>query len=250
MSGGRFSSYDVFILTTTVLALVVMALNYLPITDERSTEIAFMLDTLFSLIFLYDFLRRLHKAQDRGEYFFKHGGWLDLLGSLPVFPILRLLRIWRLWRILLKMRGLTLGEIWRQYRADRAGSIFWSTVMITSLVITLASFSIVKIESVSPNANITTSEDALWWAIVSVTTVGYGDLVPVTDNGRILGSFLIIIGVMLVSVLTSFVTANILTQSGNSGDHPREEVLEEIRNLDTRLEHIEEILGKIEAEQR
>ena len=77
---GDFTSYDVFILIITLLALIVMALIYIPNLDESSAQTAFMLDTLFSLVFLYDFFRRFINAPDRGEYFLKQRGWLDLLG--------------------------------------------------------------------------------------------------------------------------------------------------------------------------
>ena len=141
------------------------------------------------------------------------------------------------------MRGLTLVEIWRQYRTDRAGSIFWTTAIITILVITVSSFLIVRFESISPEAEITTSLDALWWAIVTVSTVGYGDMVPVTENGRILGSILITSGVMLVSVLTSFVTTSVMTRSDYENDQSNENIIKGIEDLNARLDRIEKMLN-------
>jgi voltage-gated potassium channel len=244
---GQFSSYDVFILIITIMALIVMVVHYLPNTDATDTNIAFMLDNLFSLVFLYDFFRRLSRAKDRKGYLFKRGGWLDLLGSFPAFPILRLLRIWRMWRILLKMRGMTLKEIWRRYRADKVESIFWSTALVTILFISVSSFLIVRLESSSPEAQITTSGDALWWAIVTVTTVGYGDLVPVTQDGRLLASVLITVGVALVSVLTSYFTTQLIARRDPQGDQDRDEILASIENLNKRLERIESMLKNTET---
>ena len=66
----EFGPYDVFILIITILALATMVVYYIP-TSDWDTDIAFMLDTLFSLIFLYDFFRRLSKAQNRRERCFE-----------------------------------------------------------------------------------------------------------------------------------------------------------------------------------
>ena len=244
---GQFSSYDVFILIITILALIVMVVHYLPSTNATDTNIAFMLDNLFSLVFLYDFFRRLSRAKDRKEYFFVRGGWMDLLGSFPAFPILRLLRIWRMWRILLRMRGMTLKEIWHRYRADKVESIFWSTALVTILFISVSSFLIVRLESSSPDAQITTSGDALWWAIVTVTTVGYGDLVPVTEDGRLLASVLITVGVALVSVLTSYFTTRFIARRDPQGDKDRDDIMAGIQNLNKRLERIEVMLEDTKA---
>jgi len=239
---GQFSSYDGFILIITILALIVMVVHYMPSSNATETNIAFMLDNLFSLVFLYDFFRRLSRANDRKEYFIKRGGWLDLLGSFPAFPILRLLRIWRMWRIMLRVRGMSLKEIWCRYWANKVESVFWSTALLTILVISVSSFLIVRLESSSPDAQITTSGDALWWAIVTVTTVGYGDLVPVTEDGRLLASVLITLGVALVSVLTSYFTTQLIARRDPQGDEDRDEIMAGIQNLNKRLERIEVML--------
>jgi voltage-gated potassium channel len=248
MKQGKFSSYDVFILIITMLSLIVMALHFIPYTNQRDTDIAFMLDSLFGLIFLYDFFRRFIKADNRKQYFFKHGGWLDLIGSFPRFPILRLLRIWRLWRIMLKMRGMTLREIWRRYWSDKVEGVFWSTALVTILVLTLSSFLIVRLESPAPDAQITTPSDALYWAVVTISTVGYGDLVPVTPDGRLLAGLLITVGIALVSVLTSFATTRLITYNDPENQKEPDEMLNGIRGINKRLDRIEMMLKDVGVE--
>lgn len=242
---GEFGAYDIFILVITIFALAVMMIYYIP-TGERETSIAYALNSLFSLIFFYDFFRRLKQAQDRGDYFLKRGGWLDLLGSFPNFPILRLFRIWRLWRISLRMHGLSLREIWDRYRASRAESIFWSTVLLTIILLSVSSFLIVRLEDPAPDAQIKTSGEALWWAIVTVTTVGYGDLVPVTDQGRILAAVLITVGIALVSVLTSYFTTSFVIGADSEYEDQLEDVKSGIKKINDRLNRIENKLNKLD----
>lgn len=242
------TTYDLFILAISVLALIVMVIFILPAVGETVTEIAFALDTVFSLIFLFDFFRRLSRAPSRSEYFIRKGGWLDLLGSFPVIPLFRLLRIWRMFRIYHHLHGMAPADIWRTYRDNRAESAFWTTLLVTLLLLTATSLFIVPIESSSPNAEITTSTEAIWWSIVTITTVGYGDYVPVTDGGRVLASLLMTFGVILVSVLTSYVTSNLMLR-GDKKERERKERLDQgVRKLNERFDRLEAMIDELKAD--
>jgi voltage-gated potassium channel len=232
----QYSNYDLFILVISVLSLFVMALYYLPGIGQTETAVAFALDTVFSFIFLYDFFRSLKRAADRWGYF-KQSGWLDLLGSLPTVTFLRIFRIARLIRIIRTMRRIEFEEVWRVYKENRAESTFYTTLIIVILLLTFTSLTIVQIESASPEAQITTSSDALWWSLVTTTTVGYGDLVPTTDTGRLLATLLMTLGVALVSVLTSYVTTSLILR-GDPEEEERRERLEE--KLDRLLSEIDQ----------
>jgi voltage-gated potassium channel Kch len=242
------TTYDLFIMAVSFLALVLMLVFILPGVDNTSTEIAFALDAVISLIFLYDFLRSLTQAPNRRKYFFRGGGWLDLIGSFPIFPILRVLRIARMFRIYRNVRGLTLRDLWRDYRDNQAESAFWTTLLVTLLLLTIASLLIVPIEAASPNAEITDSGEALWWSIVTITTVGYGDLVPVTDSGRVLASTLMTVGVILVSVLTSFVTSRLMLRGDKNERERKARVDQGIRILNERFDRLEAMIQKLEQD--
>ena len=73
------------------------------------------------------------------------------------------------------------------------------------------------IEAPVKNANIKTGEDAVWWAIVTVATVGYGDKFPVTPMGRLIGTAMIVVGVSLFSVLTSYIATQFMTRRKSTG---------------------------------
>ena len=90
-------------------------------------------------------------------------------------------------------------------RRARASATFLLTIFLVILVLEVTGASVYYAEAPDPNANITTAGDAIWWGLVTITTVGYGDQYPVTELGRIIGTFLLFAGIALFSVLTGFI---------------------------------------------
>ena len=195
--------YEIFIGVLSVLSIVNLVLVYL-LADEQSLQtVLWVMNGLLSAIFLGDFLFRLATAPARGAYFFKHFGWADLLASLP-FPQLKLLRIFRLIRVYRLMRDVGPRNIWRTLVRDRAGSALLILLLMGILVLQFGSLLMLYIEEYAPGANITSASDALWYTIVTISTVGYGDRYPVTDAGRAWGSVIIVIGVGIFGTFTGY----------------------------------------------
>ena len=166
-----------------------------------------------------------------------------MLGSLPAIPILRLFRIARLLRIFRTIRRMSAEDIWRVYKDNRADSAFWTTLLLTLGLLTITSLLIVPVEGESPNAQIINSSDAIWWSIVTITTVGYGDLVPVTDLApRLLASSLMTLGVALVSVITSYVTTSLILRGDKEENERRERLENGIKRLNARFDRLEKML--------
>jgi voltage-gated potassium channel len=109
-------------------------------------------------------------------------------------------------------------------------------------LLTITSLLIVPVEGESPNAQIINSSDAIWWSIVTITTVGYGDLVPVTDTGRLLASSLMTLGVALVSVITSYVTTSLILRGDKEENERRERLENGIKRLNARFDRLEKML--------
>jgi len=130
----------------------------------------------------------------------------------------------------------------RSYRANRADSAFWTAAFAAILLFATTALIIVPIEAQSPDAQITTSVDALWWSIVTATTVGYGDLVPVTRGGRLLALILMTVGVGFVSILTSYFVTKLYVADSSEGADANEEVAQ----LHERLDQISRQLERIE----
>jgi voltage-gated potassium channel len=89
---------------------------------------------------------------------------------------------------------------------NRAGIALYITIFALIVLVEFASIYVLKAEAASPDANITSAEDAVWWVFVTVTTVGYGDRFPVTGWGRIMGITVMFGGIALIGVLASFLS--------------------------------------------
>jgi voltage-gated potassium channel len=158
-------------------------------------------NNLSCIFFLIDFAMRMIDQPVKRDYFIGQQGYFDLLGSIPSFGFLQvtgLLRIFRLSRLFRLRRFLNPEnrELLKNEILNNRGSYaLLLTVLMAILVITTASIFVLFFESRSPDANITTGGDSIWWAIVTITTVGYGDQFPVTFGGRITAAFVMFSGV-------------------------------------------------------
>jgi voltage-gated potassium channel Kch len=208
--------YQMFMVTITLLMLVIMVLYYLAPLPETVRQVLYILDSLLCPILLYDFLAHVYYAPNRLKYLLTLG-WLDLLGALPGLPALRLVRIPGLIVTLRQLRDATPAESRQVARQRLAESTLLFVTLVVIVVVTAGSILIVLIEAPVDSANIKTGSDAVWWSIVTVATVGYGDRFPVTDAGRLIGTLMIVMGVSLFSVLTSYIATQFMARRKGSG---------------------------------
>jgi voltage-gated potassium channel len=202
--------YEIFILALSVLSLANLALLVLPThLSQQQDDVILILDSVLTVIFLSDFAYRLLSADSKRAYFFHERGWLDLIGSLP---LLRVFRIFRMLRVGKLVREYGFGVLGRWLLRERAQSALFVVSFLVILVLEVSSILMLPLEGRSPDANITTAGDALWWGIVTVTTVGYGDQYPVTTGGRIVGVFVLILGVGLFGTFTGFLANSFLSK--------------------------------------
>lgn len=193
--------YEVFILGVSLLSMFNLVVQVLPF-DGPPKQVSLAMEWVLAPIFLFDFGYRLRTARSRQRYFFRQFGWADLLGAIPFLGIFRVFRVIRVTRMLRTLDGDT---FLRELYATRAQTVFYLTVLLVVLVVEFAGIAVFYAERGAPNANITDGVDAVWWGLVTITTVGYGDQYPVTDEGRMVGTLLLFAGVGLFSVLTGFI---------------------------------------------
>jgi voltage-gated potassium channel len=257
------NAYNIFILVLTVLSLAVMVVMLLPISDA-TLQLLSVYDNLICVIFLIDFFLNLRSAPHKSDYFLRRGGWLDLLGSIPSFGItkygglLRLARLSRFARITRLLRGENKKALVKDVLDHRSQYAGFITILLTILVLTVASTLVLQFESQSPDAKITTGGDALWYAIVTITTVGYGDYYPVTTAGRITATFIMFMGVGIIGALAS-ILASLLVGSSEAPEEkaapdatPATTVEQELAMVKNELAALRQLLEKmsIESEKR
>ncbi|MEM7798957.1 MAG: ion channel [Chloroflexota bacterium] len=207
-SSKQISPYDLFILFVTTLAVGLALATFLPSLEGEPSRILRSADMLLSFILLTDFFIRLYQAEEK--WAFLKWGWIDFLGSLPALPIVRPFRIIRMVRVVNQIRNLGVGNLWRSLISKLPESTLWGGLSLVVPTILIAGWWITQAESeacAAAGANICSLSDGIWWAFVTVTTVGYGDRVPVSNAGRILAAFLMTVGVGLFGILTSYLAS-------------------------------------------
>ena len=215
------NSYELFIGALSILSIFNIVL-YLLVPDSAVKEVIVIVDSSLCIVFLIDFLGRLRNAESKNRYFFRQLGWLDLLGSLP-FPGLRIARVFRVARVVRLTRAVGMKTIINKVLHDRADSALYTVLILCVIVIQYGSMFELITNRSSPEANITTASDAVWYTIVTITTVGYGDKYPVTNSGRVMGVLIMITGVGLFGVLTGFLANTFLSPSQNKTENKPED---------------------------
>jgi voltage-gated potassium channel len=151
-------------------------------------------------VFVIDYFVRLNLATDRWRWFRKHLVDLAVI-ALPFLRPLRLLRLLVLFGAMQKAIG---GAI--------RGRVLVYTAFSSVLLIYVASLASLDEERGKPGSHINSFGDAVWWAITTVTTVGYGDVSPVTTPGKVIAVFLMIGGISLVGLVTATLASWIIQQ--------------------------------------
>ena len=175
------------------------------------------------LVFVADYLARLYLAEPRGKWFVRH--LFDL--AIVVLPFLRPLRLLSL-AVIIESLQRAVGHTIR-------GRVIIYTICGAVVIVYAAALAILQAERGHPGAYIKNFGDALWWAVTTVTTVGYGDLTPVTTTGRLVAVALMIAGISLLGVVTATLASWIIERVGE----------EDAANQAATVAHIEELRAEI-----
>ncbi len=219
------NSYNIFILVLTIFSLAIMVVLLLPL-DQDTRDLVNLYDNIICVIFLADFAFNLAGAKPKRAYFVGQRGWLDLLGSIPsigVFQLgalLRLARLSRLARITRLLRGQAGKDLVLDVLHNRGQYATFITILLAGMVLSVASVMVLQFESKDPNANILTGGDAIWWGIVTITTVGYGDFYPVTELGRLTAVFVMVAGIGIIGALASILASLLVSPSDTAKPEP------------------------------
>lgn len=232
----RLSSFDFFLLALSILSIINLVFLII-IRDDDTRSVVLLVDGLVALFFLGNFAIRMVRAKDRSAYFLEERGWLDLLAAIPI-PGFRLARIGHVVREMRMIRAYGIRVLLHNSGAERATVSLLIAIVLTVCVLEAGSVLVIRPESDAESANITSAGDALWWSYVTITTVGYGDQFPVTTRGRLVGLFMMSIGVALFAVITGFLAnAFVSPRAQRRAAEEREELrAAEIRELRAAVE--------------
>ena len=220
---------------------VISGLLFFPLRPE-TRQVLIGLDFLICSIFILQLSVDMIRSTNRLQYMKRH--WIDFLASLPMVEPLRYARLFSILRIILVIRSSR--NVLKQLLKNKHETTLASILLLLVILLTAGSSLMLFIEGQSPQANIQSGGDAMWWALVTISTVGYGDHYPVTDAGRILAAGLIICGVglfgMISGLVTSMITSPSKVQTNRSENKERLllELVEKQNEILRRLDQLEE----------
>lgn len=202
----RLNQWDWLVLVIAGLSLALVLLETFLTLGESTLRTLTLVDRAACAVFLADVAVRWRRSGWSRAYW--RTGWLDLLASLPLDTAFRVFQAARIYRIIRMLRAL------RRLQVTARGASLSEEILalpgIASLLVIFSVNLVLEVEQGAPGAHIRSHGDALWWALSTVTTVGYGDVYPVTSEGRIIGGFLMCVGIALFGGMSALVTSRLI----------------------------------------
>jgi len=226
--------FDMFMITLIMISVIVLIRE---VKFHVNDFFLYFNNYIISIIFLIEYLLRLWVSSSVSQIVIKHNehdtmlgkefnlfaslvdigkiklkyitsmrAIIDLLAIVPFFHQLRLLRIFILFRVFKLFRYARSFQTFTSVLATKKFE-FLTLLMFSSIVIFVSSVLIYVMEANNPNSPIDTLYEAIYWSIVTISTVGYGDITPATDAGRLVAMFVIVAGVAVLAFTTSLVVS-------------------------------------------
>jgi voltage-gated potassium channel len=186
-------------------------------------------------VFVVDYVMSLALAPRKVHWFFTHFH-LFLVVALPILRPLRLLRLVTLWTVLQRAAGTVLR-----------GRIAMYVLGSSLLLVIIAALAVLEAERHAPGASIKDIGSALWWAFVTIATVGYGDYTPVTFEGRLIAVGLMIAGIALLGIVTATLASWMVERVANDEKDIEKVTLEQIKALSKQVEALSAQLTKTQG---
>lgn len=232
------------IVMSLIIIVDVVLISYSLVFDISTTlyNKIVLFDIMTCVVLLFDFFYGLLKSQDKKQYFKEN--WLELVASIPFdiilspFMVLRYLRLIRIFRILFltgEYFGL-IGKFLKNTRLDEILAVFLLIVIGSTLSLYL----------VDPGMN--NLFDDLWFVVVSLTTVGYGDITPNTVYGKIVSLILLIVGVFIFSAITGAISTYFMDNLLKEGSYRIIELNETVDDLTEQVEANNQKIDELTSE--
>jgi voltage-gated potassium channel len=212
-----------FLALVYLVTFSIQAIWYYP--DETWFQALYIFGLVLWALFAIDLVFRFIMTPTKKHFFRKN--WLDTITVvIPQFRALRALRAFTTDGFISKKTGLI------------SGGAMTSSGLAAVLIVWVGSLMVLNAERGAPNAEIVNVGDAIWWAFETITTVGYGDFVPVTWNGRFFAVLVMLIGISVLGVVTASMSAALVKRAHKSTDRV-DEVLKELDELKAMVARLE-----------
>ena len=205
--------FDIFIQLLIVLSIITFSMETIPNLESNTKKYLHVFEVFSVCIFTIEYIIRVWTANKKLSYIFSFYGVIDLLAILPFYLSLvvdlRAVRAFRLFRLLrlfkLSKYSKTMDKFQKAlYNAKEEFMIFF---VLTIIMFYLASVGIYYFENEAQPESFRSIFDSMWWAVSTLTTVGYGDVYPITVGGKIFTSIILLIGLCVIGVPAGIVAS-------------------------------------------
>ncbi|TYB73896.1 ion transporter [Bizionia gelidisalsuginis] len=212
-----------FIQGLILLSVVTFSIETLPDLEPDTRFLLRIFETFCVVIFSIEYILRIYVSEKKLKFIFSFYGIIDLLAILPFYIAmgvdlrsLRALRFLRLFRILKLVRyNKAMNHFNAAIKSAKEEILLF--ILITLILMYFSAVGIYYFENEAQPEHFSSIFDSLWWAIITLTTVGYGDVYPVTVGGRIFTFFILMIGLGIVAIPTGIISSA-LTRSVDKKD--------------------------------
>ena len=207
--------FNFFIQFLIVLSIINFSILTLPNLSIKSLEIINGLEVFCVVVFTIEYLLRLYASEFRVKFFFSFFGLIDLIAILPFYltlgmdlKSLRAIRLFRILRLFKFLRyGNTMDKIIKSFNSIKRELFLFS--LATLMLLYFSSIGIYYFENEAQPETFASIFDAMWWSVATLTTVGYGDVYPITSGGKVFASIIVFIGLGLVAIPTGLIASSL-----------------------------------------
>ncbi len=216
---GPGKTFDILLILTIIASVMVVMLDSVSSIAAVHHRNFYLAEWIFTFIFTIEYILRIYCVRRKSHYILSFYGIIDLLAIIPTYLslllpgsqyllIIRILRLLRIFRVLKLVQYLTEADILIMALKDSSKKITVFLFTVVILVVILGSLMYV-IEG--EDSGFTSIPKSIYWAIITLTTVGYGDIVPVTPLGQGLAAVIMVMGYSIIAVPTGIVTHSIMS---------------------------------------
>ena len=216
--------FDVVLIITIVLSIITVMLDSVLEYNQQYGHMLRIAEWTFTIMFTVEYLLRIYSIRRPISYIFSFFGIIDFLAILPtylslfmpgteVFAIIRVLRVLRIFRVLKLVQFMGEADMLMTAMIASRRKVFIWLFLVMNIVIILGS---VMYLVEGGNTGFDSIPRSIYWAVVTLTTVGYGDVVPLTSLGQALASFIMVLGYSIIAVPTGIVTSEITFAAKNT----------------------------------
>ena len=236
----KLGAWDILVLLASITSIGILLIETFGTPVDDTIKLLHSFDLVICIFFGLDVIVGWNKTGWSKRYW--KWGWLNVLAAMPIANIyhfgqfVRALRVLRLVRAIYKFKSVT-------HRTKLSENILDAQIIALGFFI-FCTVLIVHAEQAAPNAMIKDYGDAFWWALVTLTTVGYGDFYPLTTEGKIIAAFLMLIGIGLFGYISAWITSKLIEQGQKEERHSLVTLHKEISELKEEVKHLRESFPK------